>query len=95
MPAIDFCRRGLAFGENGDPTSADGLLGLPFPAKGEFEKLAFLLAGEPLGVRAYRGGVLYWDPGVGGAGLGGRPRSLRWAGVKAMSERSSAFLNNG
>lgn len=41
------------------------------------------------GDRAYRGGVLYAESGVGGTELGGKPNNLRWPGVKAISDRSS------
>lgn len=57
-----------------------------------------MLAGEPLngvGVRAYLGGVAYFVSGVGGAELGGRPSSLRWAGVRGMSEMSSLPRKRG
>lgn len=55
------------------------------------------LAGDPPieGVLEYRGGVLYADEGVAGFELGGRPRSLRWLGVRGMSERSSAGRTRG
>jgi hypothetical protein len=71
--------------------------GLPLSARGEFEKLP-LLAGEPLngvGVRGYLGGVAYFVSGVAGAELGGRPSSLRWAGVSGMSEISSFPRRSG
>jgi hypothetical protein len=35
------------------------------------------------------------EEGVGGAEEGGRPRSLRWAGVRGMSERSSVWRKRG
>lgn len=57
-----------------------------------------MLAGEPLngvGVRAYLGGVEYFASGVGGAELGGRPSSLRWAGVRGMSKISSLLRKRG
>jgi len=56
-----------------------------------------MLAGEPAsdGVLEYRGGVLYAEFGVSGLELGGRPRSFRWAGVRGMSERSSAWRTRG
>ncbi len=63
---------------------------------GELEKLR-LLPAEPEadGVRVYRGGVLYTEPGVGGAVDGGRPSSLRWPAVRGISEQSSFARNNG
>lgn len=63
---------------------------------GELEKLRLLTA-EPWaeGVRAYRGGVLKTEPGVGGAPEGGSPSSFRWLGVRGMSARLSLPLNNG
>jgi hypothetical protein len=56
-----------------------------------------MLAGEPAseGVLEYRGGVLYTEFGVAGLELGGRPSSLRWAGVRGMSERSSLGRTRG
>ncbi len=56
-----------------------------------------MLAGDPAsdGVREYRGGVLYAELGVAGRELGGRPSSLRWAGVRGMSERSSWGRTSG
>ena len=47
------------------------------------------------GVREYRGGVLYLASGVGGNALGARPNSLRWAGVRGMSDSSSFFRIRG
>lgn len=47
------------------------------------------------GDRAYRGGVLYAESGVGGTELGGNPSNLRWPGVKAISDRSSCDRING
>lgn len=63
---------------------------------GELEKLRLLTA-EPWaeGVRAYRGGVLNTEPGVGGAPDGGSPSSFRWPGVRGMSARLSLPLING
>jgi hypothetical protein len=57
----------------------------------------WLAAGEPAsdGVREYLGGVLIAELGVGGAELGGRPRSFLWLGVRAMSERSSCRRTRG
>jgi len=71
--------------------------GLPLFDNGEFEKSP-LFPPEPLnGVDdlGYFGGVAYWEPGVGGAELGGRPRSFRCAGVKGISETSSGFRKRG
>lgn len=55
------------------------------------------LATEPDidGVREYLGGVLYADPGVGGAELGGSPSSRRWPGVRGMSDMSSLARKRG
>jgi hypothetical protein len=39
--------------------------------------------------------VAYFVSGAGGVELGGRPRSFRWAGVRAMSEMSSLPRNRG
>ena len=95
-PPIAFCNKGLAPGENGDPDKeADA--GLPLPDNGELEYPP-LLPGEPLmgvGVLLYLGGVTYCEPGVGGVELGGRPRSFRCAGVRAMSEISSKGRKSG
>lgn len=35
------------------------------------------------------------EPGVGGAELGGKPSSLRWPGVRGISERSSLGRKSG
>ncbi len=56
-----------------------------------------MLAGDPAsdGVLVYLGGVLNVEFGVGGAEFGGRPNSLRCAGVRGMSERSSTGRTRG
>lgn len=56
-----------------------------------------LLVGDPArdGVREYRGGVLMAELGVGGAELGGRPRSFLCAGVNGISARSSLLRKRG
>lgn len=38
---------------------------------------------------------MYWEPGVVGVLLGSRPRSLRWEGVRGISERSSLRRKRG
>jgi hypothetical protein len=55
------------------------------------------LEAEPAweGVREYRGGVAMVEDGVGGREEGGRPRSLRWAAVRGMSDRSSVWRKRG
>lgn len=73
---------GLPAGEKGDPTPRPLLLvsvelGKP-DGLSSAEKLRLLpVDPDNEGVREYRGGVLYTDPGVGGAEEGPRPRSLR------------------
>jgi len=72
------CSNGLDPGEKGEPGRFPEA-GLPLPDNGEIEWLS-LLPGEPLigvEVLGYLGGVTYWEPGVGGAELGGSPRSFR------------------
>lgn len=66
------------------------------PERGELMWLLRLAGDPPIdGVLEYRGGVLYAEPGVAAPELGGRPRSLRWLGVRGMSERSSAGRTKG
>ena len=49
-----------------------------------------------VGERGYRGGVMYFVPGVGGGvALGSRPRSARCEGVRAISVSSSLVLMSG
>lgn len=62
---------------------------------GELDGLAFLVEPARDGVRAYRGGVLYTVFGASGFELGGRPSSLRWAGVRGISDMSSGFRRRG
>jgi hypothetical protein len=95
-PPIAFCNNGLAPGEKGDPEILPDAE-LPFLESGEFEYPS-LLPGDPLngvGVLANLGGVAYFESGVGGTELGGRPSNFRWAVVRAISERSSFFLKAG
>lgn len=92
--------RGLPAGEKVDPTPKLPLFpsrGLRYPAGlSKPEKLLLLPVDPDMdGVREYRGGVLYTDPGVGGADEGPRPRSFRWPGVRGMSERSSFGRTSG
>ena len=47
------------------------------------------------GVLEYLGGVLNFEPGVGGAELAGSPSSFLCPGVRGMSDMSSFFLNKG
>jgi hypothetical protein len=79
-----------------DPPDRSGLpvTGLPDTLRpnGELPTVAALLleALTARGVlRTYRGGVTYVLPGVGGVASGESPRSVRWRGVRGMSERSS------
>lgn len=67
---------------------------MPFLDPSEPALLLPLLNGEllrGLGDMEYRGGVIYWVPGVAEAEevLGLRPRSPLCVGVRRMSERSS------
>lgn len=62
---------------------------LPLGDNGELAGLSLLIEPAMDGDRAYRGGVLYAESGVGGTELGSKPSSRRWPGVKAISDRSS------
>ena len=85
---------------NGEPPNCDPpetlpADGLPFADNGEVLLLPGLPGRGPDDSR-YRGGVTYFVPGVaGGVSVGSRPRSDRWEGVNAMSERSSFGRNKG
>lgn len=50
---------------------------LPLADSGELVGVNFPTDPDIEGDRAYRGGVLYAESGVGGTELGGRPSSLR------------------
>lgn len=67
--------------------------GEPFAENGDPDALLLPLRG--VADLEYRGGVMYWDPGVAGCELGLRPRSDRCCGVRGTSERSSGFVNRG
>lgn len=99
-PFMAFWSKGL-LGKPNTPGFALPLLatGLPWfenGLRGELEKLRLLPADPEIeGVREKRGGVLYTEPGVGGAEEGGRPSSFRWLGVRGMSEKSSLCRARG
>ena len=103
-PSMDFCHNGLADGENGFselPNNGDSDE-RSLRDKGVLPALLCrlrLLAPESLrgvGERAYRGGVTYRVPGVGGGvALGSRPRRARCDGVNAMSKAESWPLYRG
>ena len=91
-PLTLFCSEGLPMGEKGGPLWGSGL---PRPERGELLKLPLLPTELIEGVREYRGGVLKCASGVGATMVGGRPRSLRCAGVNGMSARSSSVRKYG